>query len=306
LTQLQPSVSHQASTKPLPVAMPALFQFADRASQVSQRKFLWRRRIELAFLVAAAVCALIPNESVYFASQVIPGAILAGLLFLAAGVLETSVVTIQPERSWYQGRALAESIKTLAWRYAVAGEPFGQDGGATDALLLGRFQQIVDQFPGLRTLPNAAIDSEITPWMRSTRNEPLAERRNVYANARIGDQGRWYAQKAEWNRRRAYIWGAGTLILQFAGAVAAFARGFKFESLDLLSVVAVLSTVAVAWLQIKQHATLAESYGVAASELSAISESLPTQDDESAWARFVDQSENAISREHTTWRAKRA
>ena len=30
----------------------------------------------------------------------------------------------RPERTWYEGRAVAESVKTLAWRYMVRGESF--------------------------------------------------------------------------------------------------------------------------------------------------------------------------------------
>jgi hypothetical protein len=305
LKHLQTATS-QAPTKHSTISLPALFRAADRASLAAQRKFLWRRRTELALLVAAAVCGLIPTEGVYFGTHVVPGSILAGVLFFVAGLLETSVVTIQPERTWYQGRAVAESIKTLAWRYAVAGEPFATDAGDADSTLLQRFQQVVEQFPQLGTLPSADVDSEITTWMHSLRSAPLTERRLTYSHSRIEDQRRWYAQKAAWNRQRAYMWSVGTLVLQFVGIVAAFARGFKLEPLDLLSVVAVLSAVAVAWLQIKQHATLAESYSVAALELSAIRNIMPATSDEAKWAHFVDESETAISREHTTWRAKRA
>jgi len=236
----------------------------------------------------------------------VPGSILAGVLFFIAGLLETSVVTVQPERTWYQGRAVAESVKTLAWRYAVAGNPFGLHVADSDSVLLQRFQQVVDQFPQLGALPSADLASEITVWMRSTREADFQHRRETYTHSRIEDQRRWYARKAQWNRERAYAWSVGVLLLQFTGIVAAFARGFKLEPLDLLSVVAVLSTVAVAWLQIKQHGTLAQSYAVAALELSAIRNAVPQTADEGEWARFVDESENAISREHTTWRAKRA
>ena len=44
---------------------------------------------------------------------------------------------------------------------------------------------------------------------------------------------------------------------------------------------------------------------VAAHELAAIGDRIPSQTGEDVWARFVSESEEAISREHTLWRASR-
>jgi SMODS and SLOG-associating 2TM effector domain 1 len=63
---------------------------------------------------------------------------------------------------------------------------------------------------------------------------------------------------------------------------------------------------ALAWLQIKQYSSLAESYSVAAHELSLIESLLDASYTEDSWAHFVNEAENAISREHTTWRARRS
>ena len=285
--------------------MPGLFQSADRESLRAQNQYLSRRRFELMLLVGAAVCALADTKLHLFNLTVVPGSILAGILFLAAGLLEASVFTVRPERIWYQGRALAESTKTLVWRYAMMANPFQAGAPDSDSVLRQRLRQVVEEFPSLKSTPIVDVDAEITPWMRATRSSSLAVRREIYKNERIEDQRRWYSFKAVWNRRRARIWGLAAVGLQVIGMAAGFARGFNLETLDLLSVIAVIATVAVAWLQIKQHTTLAQTYEVAAADLSTILRLFPDTNDETAWGVFVDEAENAISREHTTWLARR-
>ena len=44
--------------------------------------------------------------------------------FLGALGAEMYILANQPLRLWYEGRAGAESVKTLTWRYAVGGNPF--------------------------------------------------------------------------------------------------------------------------------------------------------------------------------------
>ncbi|MCV5359976.1 DUF4231 domain-containing protein, partial [Escherichia coli] len=35
--------------------------------------------------------------------------------------------SVRPEKLWYGGRAVAESIKTITWRYVCRAEPFQGD-----------------------------------------------------------------------------------------------------------------------------------------------------------------------------------
>ena len=55
----------------------------------------------------------------------------------------------------------------------------------------------------------------------------------------------------------------------------------------------------------KQHPNLATAYGIASQELASIATELATLPGEERWAAFVGQAEEAISREHTLWRASR-
>ena len=75
--------------------------------------------------------------------------------------------------------------------------------------------------------------------------------------------------------------------------------------IDLLGLAGAVIAAGAAWVQAKQHQTLANAYAVASQELAAISAQVDWASGEQEWAHFVDQAEEAISREHTLWRASR-
>ena len=75
---------------------------------------------------------------------------------------------------------------------------------------------------------------------------------------------------------------------------------------DLLGLASAVVAGGAAWVQAKQHQTLATAYAVTSQELSTISGQVDWASTEQEWAHFVDQAEEAISREHTLWRASRS
>jgi hypothetical protein len=48
-------------------------------------------------------------------------AIVGAVAFAAIACLELYLLVRRPEAEWYDGRAVAESAKTPAWRYAIGG-----------------------------------------------------------------------------------------------------------------------------------------------------------------------------------------
>ena len=52
---------------------------------------------------------------------------MAAFAFFLGLILQLDRLVNRPERTWYEGRAVAKSGKTLGWRYAVGGEPFRVD-----------------------------------------------------------------------------------------------------------------------------------------------------------------------------------
>jgi hypothetical protein len=196
----------------------------------------------------------------------------------------------------------------LAWEYAVGGGPFClATCGDADRLLLDRLQEIVTRLKGFSIARTAGSGDQITDGMRVTRGSSLADRRQIYLRDRIDDQRTWYSQKAEWNGSRYRVWLVGSLLAQASGLVFGFLLAFGVIAFDGLGVLAAVAAAIAAWVQAKDHASLAQAYGIAAQELGFAKSRLESQasQDEEVFAALVDDAEQAISREHTLWLARR-
>jgi hypothetical protein len=71
------------------------------------------------------------------------GGVVAAVAFGLAVLVELTLLRRIPDRTWYEGRTLAESVITLAWRFAVGAEPFRVDIQSPDeaeALLVQRLR----------------------------------------------------------------------------------------------------------------------------------------------------------------------
>jgi SMODS and SLOG-associating 2TM effector domain 3/SMODS and SLOG-associating 2TM effector domain 1 len=282
--------------------LPALYRSADRESERAQRSYLTSLRVRLgALLVAAFGGALTLNTAGDF--QV--GGGLAFVAFACALGAELFLATTNPLTTWYEGRAAAESAKTLAWRYMVRGEPFQVDTPDVDKQFLAQTYSLLQDLRSISLGTAEPAAHQITDKMRQVRALDFNERRQVYLVDRIADQQRWYSEKARWNDRRARGWVLISIVLEIAGLIGGALKAFGWISFDLLGFLAASAGGVVAWIEAKQHRNLATAYGIASQELASIATELPTLTSEERWAAFVGEAEEAISREHTLWRASR-
>lgn len=279
---------------------PALYEAADKTSLAAQQKYLLFSSVRLIALVGVAGAALLAPMIGSWAP------ISAIILLLVAVASEVLILTLHPERQWYEGRAVAESVKTLTWKYQVGGDPFGIDVSTTeaDANFLRRLEEIVAEFRDLDLKPAKA--NQITEGMRLIRVKSFEERRAFYREARIEDQREWYTGKSDWNHLTALRWQVGLVVLEFAAILGAILRATNLLPIDIYGFLAAVAAAGVGWLHIKQHQGLAKAYAVASHELASINSRVDAVRDEGEWKRFVDQAEEAISREHTLWRASRS
>jgi hypothetical protein len=233
-------------------------------------------------------------------------ALVGAAAIVVAGVFRMQARISEPTKTWYQGRAAAESAKTLAWRYAVGGEPFAVwlDEAEADQLFVTRLNDVLLDLDGL-VLETADEGDEITDWMRETRTFALEERRSLYAEARIAEQRSWYSDKAAVNSRRSNLLGLTTLLFEAAAVIQALLTATGLVDLELLAFMATVIAGIVAWMQTKDYQNLANAYTVASRELAAIGSLLRHQQTEEDWPSFVANAEESISREHTLWRASR-
>ena len=276
---------------------PAIFHAADNASVSYQRRFLLLSACRLwALVIVAALAAfaiLIDRWTAVIALVPISIAVFAEVLLLAW----------RPDRRWYQARAVAESAKTLAWRYQVGGRPLGlrMADDEASAELIARLRGLLSQFHDL-SLPPTHQD-QVTSIMRRLRSSPLRERMEVYRRGRIEDQRAWYASKADWNRKRATWFQIGLIVIELAAFAMAVLTAAYGISVSVYSILAAVAVAGVGWLQIKQHRSMGDAYSLASHDLAAINSTIDSVDGEDTWEEFVDRAEDAISREHTLWLA---
>lgn len=291
------------SVSRLEESFPALYRDADVASLKAQRQFLIATAAALACSVVGAVAgALDPSWAGYVAAVAFVGALAASFALLRGN----------PEKLWYDGRAVAESVKTLAWQYAVGGGDFPrgsavadpEDERVVDRRFVDALAAVRDGLGDVAPVPQGPVE-QLTQPMRKLRASSLAARREAYVSGRIEDQADWYASKSRQNDRRRVQWSLASAVLQGIGLLGALGKAAELIDFDLLGIAAAGALAAGGWLRAKDHAELARAYAVAASELADVRVSLDAATTDPEWAVAVRDAESAISREHTTWAARR-
>lgn len=285
-----------------PEDFPALYKSADKTSLRAQARFLLALKVRLGGLLLAALGGAIS----WSAGSVQVGGLVALLAFLAALGSELYSAIARPDKAWYEGRAAAESVKTLAWRYAVRGESFedAQDP-ETDSRFLADLGEILQDLDALELTVDDSMARQISEQMRLVRAQDFRIRRQLYLVGRIRDQQGWYARKAQFNADRSNQWLIAGIVAECLGVVGGALRAFGGLDIDLLGLFAAAAATIAAWVQAKQHQTLSTAYGVTAQELASVASEGEAVVDEGSWGRFVGEAEEAISREHTLWRASR-
>ncbi len=279
--------------------LPALFESSDGYAARWQKRFLICQKIQISSLVAAAIGGA--TTWAYHDFR-ISACITVVALIVAIGV-RIYIASNKPERKWYNGRAAAESIKTLAWKYTQRAIPFPTTltPKEADNLFLRRVEEVLATAPKLdEPVPNTNT-KQITDDMRAIRAKPLTKRKSYYIKLRIDDQVAWYSGKATFNARRSDMWTISIVVIEVSAIILAVLRFAGFCDFDSSGILATAASGAVAWLQSRQHESLSQSYSVTSQELAAVSSVITQASTESDWATKVEQAEEAISREHTLW-----
>lgn len=280
--------------------LPGFWRDADAASKSGQTWTLRYERLRLGGSLLAALGAVFS----FRAGRLDLAASVILLGFMMALIAELAAWAQSSAELWYDGRALAESTKTLAWRYAVGADPFpiALDQPEAQDLLRERLAKIAEEASERITMTTPG--SLVTPGMQALREAPFEERREAYVKGRTEDQQGWYATKAGNNRKRATSWRIALVSAEVVALVLASMRVFGGWDVDLAGFMAALIAAGAAWVAVKQFSPLAAAYSMAAMELAIQAdklESIPEND----WALVAADAEEAISREHTMWLASR-
>ena len=279
---------------------PAIYRSADSLSASSQKNFLRALKSHLLLLVFAAVLSAIGNPSV--------GTVIIQIVaLLAALACSIYLFGVRPDKEWYSSRAVAESVKTITWRFVCRAEPFDGACDVAESTFRRRITQIVEQNRGVAQAAICNIgESQITPIMKEIRGKSLLERQGVYHEYRIQNQLSWYADKAKQNSESSKKFFLLLVMINAMAVLSALIRtqflevSFWFTDIFVAAAASLLS-----WMQAKRFSELAASYALTAHEISLIRDQSFSARDDGEFSIFVGDSENAFSREHTQWCARR-
>jgi hypothetical protein len=283
------------------VNFPALYRAADAASNTAQSTFLKAQQLNFVLLIGGAACALLePTREL---------AIVSAMCFLASLVVYSYIQQQDFQAIWYRSRALAESVKTATWRLVMGAQPFDQED---ESVRLETFRQLLsellrqNQGIGKHLVGEWSSADQVTPALIDTMRAGFDVKKQVYLIDRIDNQMQWYTTKSVSNERSSKNF--FTFICAAYG-IAIVLLLVKIASPDMkylpIEVFAVVAASLIAWKHLKRFDELASSYSLTAHELGVVKSRFADVEDLGALAAFVSDAENAFSREHTQWAARR-
>ena len=276
---------------------PALYESADQGSASAQSAFWWTIRWEYFLLFCVAVAS---------ATRHLPGLnplVMTLLLVILAGLFVFKVYR-KRDQEWYHCRALAESVKTSTWRFAMRAHPF-QDAETVEVPKAEFRNLLRDILKTNRHLAESLFNVEadqITSSMLTVRQLSLRERIDFYVAQRIDDQRVWYTRKSAVNRQAFRVWIVSTIAIYVLarplalhatsiGAAIRIDIGWAGYAFDPLIVVV---TSAIGWMQMKRHSELMASYNLTAQEIGIIRGNSDQISTENEFSDFVNEAERAF------------
>ena len=281
---------------------PGLYQSADQASLNAQKYYFRGLQWYLMLLVLAAFISYqLPSNT--------PGALISAALFLITLGILIFLRVRRPDDIWYNGRAVAESVKTRSWRWMMRAEPY-EDSDKIDIVsmqFIGDLKRILNQNKSLsHSLDSTcAADEPISQMMKEIRASSVKERLQIYVKERVQNQIEWYWSKAKFNKKRAQQWFWVSVALHSI-AIAMLLYRIKDPSLHLpIEVISTAAGATLTWLQAKKHNELNSAYALTAHEIVLIKAESESINSEVMLSNYVINSETAFSREHTQWVARK-
>jgi len=286
---------------------PYLFCCADAAAASAQKMYLVVQRVYIVSLVlGSALNLLVPFCS---------GAALSWVYTLTAIVFAAGLLVLwvgrarRDDQVWFDNRAVAESVKTASWRFMMKAPPFENDQNA-DHRFIAELQEIRSARPRCATAPPstsaAMVSPAISTAMRQVRAGALDVRKSMYLAQRLQSARLWYVRKSGIASTAATRWFWSVVALQMIAMALAILQATQGSlPISLLPVIATCTAAAVAWNQLKRHDEIKQSYALATQELAELESIAAAYLDDNNFPQFVEQVEEAISREHTMWCARR-
>ena len=201
---------------------PALFQAADRSSLFMQKRHLYLTGWILALLVGGAASGALAGA---FPSAKISLAVVSTICVAFSLVLTAVRRALKPEKLWYRGRAVAESVKGMAWRYMMGAEPYfvAMPAAESDNRFVSDLKSLIhDNQLAIGFASDFSDKPQLSAVMRAVRSAEVAQRKAVCVSDRIADQRKWYGERAR-KSQRAESWYFVVILVSQAMALASAA-----------------------------------------------------------------------------------
>jgi len=283
--------------------LPGLYQIANGSSNSEQNKYFIALASYLILLFVAAIYASYDHD---YPNPIYK--ITSAILFFATLAIIIWMRIIKPEANWYNGRAVAESVKTRAWRWMMKAEPY-DSSNAEDMRkhFVHDLKEILKQNESLiaKFSISASVDDPISEKMLQVRSLPMSDRITVYRRERITNQALWYTTKVKRNKKSASFCFGLSVVLHALAIFLLLYNIMESEMILHIEVIAVAATSVLSWLEAKKHNELSSSYALAVHDITLIKSDTSIFNTEAEFSIFVLNCENAFSREHTQWFARK-
>lgn len=284
---------------------PAQYQSSDAASASTQKGFLRYSRAQLTIICIVAAIGGFSytlkigdvNVFVWLITLLIIINLIISLVDRSRGSSET----------WFACRTIAESTKKIVWQYMMGAGPYDYERDEKEVE-----KEFLKQLEAIRQENKEATEAmschpssggQITENMREMRKKDWKDKLNFYKEYRLEDQKKWYQDKANFNKNREKLWFRLGFVLQIATILAGFILLLNSANYNPIGLFMTLAATAIAWSQLKRHKELAISYGSIAYQLTSMGDLLVHVSSQDDLAEHVFQVEEAISKEHTYWKA---
>lgn len=282
--------------------LPPVYMKASDLAKGAQRNYFRLVRLQVGLSVVSAGLLLLGH---WVSGSAQLGAAAAGLAVL---------VTVgnwlwKPDRKWHRNRALAEFIKSQAWRYAMGVAPYAEvtTGQAADAALQEAIAVQAERWPETRHLAGEARDAaQVSEVMRRVRSLPLPERMDTYRQKRVADQRQYYGRHASDNGSARDNWYVAMLVAQLAVVPVALMQSIHSLPVSWLGILTAIPAAIITWLRARRYEDLAPSYAVAGKRLADLASEADQVQTEKEFGVYVSRVEGLLTREHEEWLIRRS
>jgi hypothetical protein len=218
-------------------------------------------------------------------------------------LLSIATSSLKYDRIWVKSRAIAEQIKSAAWRFAVFPS---ESTAAAETAFLDDLEKAAKDAPVPLAKP-PGDSREITDAMIVLRGGTLAERRDAYLAGRLEDQRAWFEQKAASESRAGRAWSYTLYAAQGVGFVSSLVSvAYPSAPFSGRAICSAIAAASLGWLRATQHRDVAAAYATTSQALGILIERGRRTRTESEFGALVDAAETLLANENATWLTRRS